>query len=59
MDTNMPPAHSMAASDPGHSHLVFRPSARTVRLTLIYLACSLFAILLAAACIAHWRVYFV
>ncbi len=56
--THMPPAHAVAADPAGESHAVFRPSAETVRLTLIYLALTLAAVLMAAACIAHWRVYF-
>lgn len=58
MNTNVPPAHAAAANQAGESHPVLLPSAETVRLALIYLALSLTAVLMAAACIAHWRMYF-
>lgn len=40
-------------------HAALQPPADTVRVALAYLGLWVFAILLAAACIAHWRVYFV
>ncbi len=59
MNTNMPPTHTLSANESGETHGAFSPSPETVRVSLIYLALSVAAVLMAAACIAHWRVYFI
>ena len=57
MNTNLPSA--LAASESGESHDLLQPTPEMVRATLIYLALSSAAVLMAAACIADWRVYFI
>lgn len=57
MNTNLP--HALAPGDFAESDDEQQVSAETVRVTLIYLAWSVAAVLMAAACISHWSVYFV